>query len=695
MTLIRRFLLILLCFLPAILHSNPETKGFLEDSRRARLKSILAERKIPFEERPLFAEYGSFGTSLHISLPAAAASSGLFILAVPLSFSDDDRRDLPYAFEVALAFIDKARETALSGEEQKIDILVAFLGDEWPALPQETADPRDAEQGAFNTGLRDLYSRLEVPEDTALVYLDMYREAGELVVHHGARKALAPLNLLQGLGQLCDSRGIPYVPAIGSNELYKLALVDGPPVLEFALNRELPALYLRGSGIPMDGTGSPAPGAMLATLLLDYAVSLDIGMENPDYHYLIFRFAGRSFFVPESTTVLFFLTVAALFFLAALVYSVVFRFRLLIQWKIFLKRSWILILFYALLILSLKGAAVVTGIYNPDAGNAAAWSGRSGLFYGTAAAQILFGIALFTLLSPVLDLVYVPRRANFYGSASVILVALEILLAALLDITFIPIFVWAFVCIFLAACVKKPPLIWLCCFLALLLGFSSLRNLIQSGNRRLASLILSGDTPLIFYIALIALPIFTTFKRGILLMTAGPAASGELIPRPLKSPVGIIPRGLFLVITAAILWGSAFYLTRNLLRTPELRTIDDTDGESSYLKVEVRDRILLERRTLGIKVDAWGTPLRFNLYLEEGDEIPLIYAAPMPFRYIEDAPTSIEFILGEEPPNPFTTEIVLPIDCTGVLRVEALYLNTDYRIKIIHRYPIDSASRLP
>jgi hypothetical protein len=98
----------------------------------------------------------------------------------------------------------------------------------------------------------------------------------------------------------------------------------------------------------------------------------------------------------------------------------------------------------------------------------------------------------------------------------------------------------------------------------------------------------------------------------------------------------------------------------------------------------VRDHILLERRTLGITLETRGTPLRFNLYLDAGDEVPLIYAAPMPFRYLGN---TVEFILGEGPPNPFTTEIVLPNDFTGILRAEALYSE---RLKIIRRYPIGS-----
>ena len=429
----RPFILLLLWFLPGLLHG--EAPAFrLEDTRRALLAGLLRERNIPFEERPLFAEYGGFGSSLHVLLPAAPNGTGTFILAVPLSFTGDDHRELPYAFETALAFIDTVREAG-----QRRDILVAFLADEWSALPQG-----DTSAGDPHLGLRDLYSRLELPEDTAMVYLDMYAEAGELVIHHGARRALAPLNLLRGLVRLCDSSGIPYALAVGSNELYKLAWADGPSALTYALNRELPALYLNG--------GPDAPG-VLARALLDYAASLPSpGTESPDYHYLIFQpplNAAWTFFVPEYTTVLIFLVFAALFFLLALVYSVVFRLHLVLQWRVFLNRSWILLMLYILLVLSLMGAALVFRLLTRGAGDSAAgdW-----FVYGTTAAELLFGVALFTFLSPVVNLVYVPRRASFYGSSAVILLGLGILLAAFFDITFIPIFIGAFIFTFLGAC---------------------------------------------------------------------------------------------------------------------------------------------------------------------------------------------------------------------------------------------------
>jgi hypothetical protein len=118
-------------------------------------------------------------------------------------------------------------------------------------------------------------------------------------------------------------------------------------------------------------------------------------------------------------------------------------------------------------------------------------------------------------------------------------------------------------------------------------------------------------------------------------------------------------------------------------------------------------RTFLERRILEITLISRGNPIRFDMYLESADagSPALIYAAPMPFTYTEDGGSfrgnSVEFVLGEGPPNPFTTEIVLPLDFTGSLRAEALYTrwdpsvdtlpppeSGDYALRVIRTLPI-------
>jgi hypothetical protein len=613
-------------------------------------------------------------------------TSGAFILALPLSFTGDDQREFPYAFEAALGFIDRVR-----GEGLQIDAMVAFLGDEWPAL--------QTGQNAPHLGLRDLYSRLELPENTAMIYLDMHKESGGLVVHHGARRALAPLNILKPLAQLCGERQIPYALAVNANELYKLGLAEGPSALEFALKRELPSLYLAGGASPAGGIRD------LDALLFDYARSIEGGTENPDYHYLIFQGPGGLFFMSEYATALLFLAAAALFFFAALTYSVVLRRRLTIQWRVFFKRSWLLLLYWLILVLALKGAALIFQGATRGA-DPALFGGNTLLFYAAAISQLATGASLFIVFSFLGDYIYVPRRSNFYGSSAVILVIVEILLAAYIDITFIPMFMWAFVFTFLAACVRKPVLIRICAALAFFQCGAALWTLIRTGNRRLGFLIFSGNTAFILYIALVSLPFFITLKRAALLRSRAsgePKTTGEFFKRLIKPGILLkraAPRLALLASTGALGLAVCFF-ARNPAAPPVRRTVVEEPESGTILALDVGEHLFLERRILNIALEAPPNPLRFNLFLDgvEGGETPLIYSAPMPFRYVEDpiAPgrSSVEFILGEGPPNPFATEIALPIDFAGFLRAEALYAESKngHQLRIIRRYAVGSISR--
>jgi hypothetical protein len=261
-------------------------------------------------------------------------------------------------------------------------------------------------------------------------------------------------------------------------------------------------------------------------------------------------------------------------------------------------------------------------------------------------------------------------------------------------------FVWAFVFTFAAACFKKPVLIRLCALLAFFMGFAALLTVIQAGNRRLGLFIFSGNTAFILYIALISLPVFITLKRGALLRSRE-TGEEKFLPDILKQMTGpgavlkfTVPRLVLPAAAAAALALSVHFLARSPAPLSGRRVLEDEPESALVLDLDVLDRTFLERRTLNITLSAPGDPLRFNLRLDSaaGGEMPVIYSAPMPFRYIEDSPSrsSIEFILGEGPPNPFATEIVLPAGFAGFLRAEALYLRGEdnYQLSVRRRYPI-------
>jgi hypothetical protein len=313
---------------------------------------------------------------------------------------------------------------------------------------------------------------------------------------------------------------------------------------------------------------------------------------------------------------------------------------------------------------------------------------------GAVAVQITLGVALFSACSPLLNLFKVNQRTIFYGNAAVILVALGILLAALMDITFIPIFIWALFFVLLAAIVRSPPLILLCAAFSSFHALNALWTIYRSRSPRLPDLILSGNLMMILYMAVVVMPFFILIKRA--------EAMGNIDPIPWKKMM--IPRLVFLGAALIAVIGCSVVLPNAAGSRPEWRVIDGARGEE-LLEIQVADQVLLERRILEISLKAPEDPARFEIYLESSDKtapgIPMIYAAPMPFRYVEDSEPqvhgdsgreAVEFVLGDNPGNPFNTEILLPVNFSGYLRAQAVYAEDhDTVLKIIKRVPVGAA----
>ncbi|MDR2101786.1 MAG: hypothetical protein LBP43_04380 [Treponema sp.] len=642
--------------------------GVRERLRREELIRILGERNIPFEERSLFSEYGGFGSSVHVRIPASTAPGDIsFVLAIPLSGTGEEfgapGELVPgeFRFEAALAFIEKIRS-----EKTEINILVAFLGDEVLGLPAEF-------QKRSHIGLEDLYDTLDSPEDTVLWYLDVVKIPRRITVHHGTADTIAPLSILASLPELCAGHHIPHRFAVRFNELYKLRLIDGPPALQFAQSRGINALYITGDGDPLSQTifpsgafsGEPLPAEEFAAMLAAYTADLQISVENPDYHFTIINFWGRTFFVSEPVTLMVFLLAAGMFFFALLIYSILYRHILIIQWQIFIRRSWMLLIFLAFLMITLQGGGLFLS-FLLDRFHISQPSGS----YGDALLKLLMAMVLFSFLNPLPELLSIPRKENFYGNAAVILITLGILMAALLDITLIPLFLWAFLFIFLGAAIKIPLLVYLSALFTPIQAVVACINILNTGSNKLAEIILSGNFFTSFYFAVILLPFMLIFKRGFILSRKGKPS------RPLA--VQLIPRLVLLAGSLGITFFYIGYRAKQPVIEPVRRTITETSADKGILNIRSREISFLERRITEVNLEARGSPVRFDMYLDAvgSGALPVIYSAPMPFEF-SPGRNSIEFILGEGPPNPFSTEIVVPLNFTGFLRVEALYTNWD------------------
>ncbi|MFP3089250.1 hypothetical protein LQZ21_02865 [Treponema sp. TIM-1] len=629
----------------------------LEISRRLALSRLLTEEGIPFEVRSLFTEYGGFGASIVVYLPPKAAAEpdgAVFVLAIPLRSEDEPGEGFPYGLEAGLAFIKKARERDLNRE-----IWVAFLGDEPSRLPP------DLRKGS-HTGLEDLLTLPEDPENTIMFYADFYDPPEKILVHHSGGKTPAPLSLLQPIPGLCASYGVPFTFAVKSNELYKLGVVEGPSVLASSLTYGTPSLYLEGTQEEDGPAGQPIPVELLGDLLLGYTEALDFSAENLDYHYLIFQFRDKTVFVPELITIIILWSLSALGFFIFLIYSIVLRRMLIIQGQIFLRRSWVIVMLFIILFLCLEAAELffsflLSGFALP----------QDHISYGSIIFTLSIALTLFSLIDPLFNRLKIPRRANFYGTAAVILIILGTLIAIFLDITFIPAFMWAFLFTILAALLPfSLPVYVIALIIPLQIAGILLTSMGPAGTG-LPILNRFHQVWLILFIAVAALPSVLIFKR----------ASALAVKRKKTPSLWLISRSILLAGCMGALTFYTYRLSLNPPLPPVRRLITESPDNPSILDVTITGRSFLARRILEINLQAREEPVRFDLYLDSTSDPQPIYAAPMPFihRETENSPfeTTLEFVLGENPPNPFTTDIVLPRTFSGFLRVEALYTRYD------------------
>jgi hypothetical protein len=475
-------------------------------------KKILEDRGIPFTEDFLFSDPeiwdeagdAETGPSLVMRFPGDAGTGAageqyrpppLMAAVFPAETGPAADGGPPYPFRAALALAEQIRARQAGGRGLPGDLLVALLG------------PKDAGQYESRAAgeLASYGGVIGEPENTFLWYMDLAEAPQSLVIHHGTARTMAALDSLRGLPELCRSLGVPCRFAVPFNEMYKLGLAGGPEILRFTQEQGIRALAFSGRRSP--GAGTEISAGDLAALILAYAASLKNPGENSDYHYLIVPPLG---FLSQEQTALLLMLFAAVFFLALLIYLGISRpppARILNFFRCF----WVIPGFFFLFFVSLEGAGLLTSLL------AAEGESRIPLIYGWAAWKLILGLAFFALISIPLGNYRISRRAVFYGRGALLLIILDIFVAAWADICFIPFFTLAFILVLLGTQARQPGLVYLCAGLAPLYGFIAGIFSIRSGYGGLGEMILSSG-PLPTAVMILAfLPFVLLFKRGMIL----------------------------------------------------------------------------------------------------------------------------------------------------------------------------------
>ena len=511
--------LVLIFFLiPAFLNAG-EKENFDKVTR------ALKDNRIPYEERLLLSDYDSLGRSLLVRSPGrndADHTLGTFVFAVPLYAE--------FAVDTALAM------SEMLGSEHSTNIIIAFLGDEPDYI-----------------GLKDLLTLTDMPDDWVLCYFDTDEKPGGFHIRHGRRGYVAPLDIIKPLPPLFKSRGLPWAFRIRFNEIFKLEQVEGPEVLAIT-NKEEISSFVISEDLKYKLPEENVTANNLAELFIEYTAFLNFPVLNADRHYFSFAFPGGDpFYISQGQTAALTLVMAGFFLLLFLVYSVRNDANLFFHFKLFMKYIWIFFIFLPLMIFSIKISGIIYSALC-SALNASFETAN----YGGAGLTFALTALIFFLPSPLLDLFRFPRRSKLYGFSAVLFVIIGMFVAAILDFSYIRLFLWAFFFVFLGAFTSNPILIFACILMVPIFPLGALLNLVEIGSGLIVESFTSSEwrswanwAPA-FQTTLFFLPLFLLGKRATILIQKSKRRGLEIKPNRRYRLIAI-PISIAVILAAMII----------------------------------------------------------------------------------------------------------------------------------------------
>lgn len=590
--------------------------------------------------RPLLANYGGFGTSLQYDI------------------SSHTSRNYDIALLIAVPLYSRVAVSAALK-------LVAVLSDLPPAQPVRIAFLADEQDG--HRGLLDQLDQIEDPEAVVVLYIDVISAGIPLNLYQGSESHISPRQLIEQALSASKRSGIPLVIPQPYNELFRLNLTDSPEPLKLIQRRGFPALYISDSPGPALGTTQTTQDETeLSTTVFAKFLQLLVEGLPPndrtdfDYHYTLLAFNKSYVLIDEKTTVILILLSIFSVTLFFLVYSILFRRKIISHWVVFIRRSWVILLYYGLLLLCLYGSRLLFLGWFIRAGSPAQYSSAVSVIF------LLLWFSLFSLVSPITHTIVIPKRSAFYGHGAVFLLLLGLIIAVAIDIALMPVFLWALFWVFLGSFAHSFSVSLFATILApiqlvVLFIIAITRGTVFNSVFVYPSSVLNS-----LLVSFIALPFILLWKRTSLL-------------RRVKSKN---PKSLHHSYVSRTLFFAAMVLSLFNLRpnSKEEKTVQiDTISNDKPLDfvVDLSSRIFLDQKTLSITLRSQIPLDRYDIVITgTGSEPVHVIESTIPF--INLGPSTVQANLANHPDNPFHIELLLPkdqlvtLDITGVRGTERL-----------------------
>jgi len=593
------------------------------------------------------------------------------LLAVPLDHPSEASRDRDGSISVALALglleAARARQPALT-------LQVLFLGAEFGEGPQ------------YPMGSRLFLRDFTPAEPTMAMYLNLRAVPTRLYVRAGGRGVESPFWLIERTTRALAAAGLFFRVRGNETQIFRIGLTDQPTMIEPYLNAGYPAVSLEGEYGGLPAGGEEAWVASFLAFLEDFGESFRAGIpETWDQHYLFFQV--RSFFFPISEQLYVILLVAVL--AGTLLYSLVSIRRLRRYLRLLGRDFWVLPLYLLFIFLLLFLASWALEGLQRLRNSADLWSHLPLPFL---AFKLAVPLLLFFALLPALRRLRLPLRGGFYSAAALLFLLADIIVLAVINLSFTYYFLWAFACALLFSATSNRVL-KLLAFLAspywilkAVLELFSLpvlrfcRVVLLSklwGNLLLAAVLLPF---ILMYIRLhLVLPWFRISSRrtrrvlsaslfgAILAGLAGffllysPYGPGR--PQPVTAEY-LVDResGQTLVELASPAPLRDLYLLEpgglRVVDTRALRVRRALPPIADLVVPRVTEVGFLDRKNIHLALQPVGEPVRIRLTVSAPEEF-VLYDANFPYQREPDG-RRYTLLIGANPPLPLAVQLTLP-----------------------------------
>lgn len=607
------------------------------------------------------------------------------ILAVPINHPPGIQGELDGSINVALAL---GIVEHISRNTPPLSVKILFLGAEYG----QTAD--------YPMGSR-LFLRDFFPDYRAMcLYLNFKRIPSRLYLRGGARGIEAPYWLLERATGALEETDLFFLIRGNENQIFRIGLTSERTIVEPFLDADYPAVSFEGEYAALDAPQQENWVFSFNLFITEFLKSFSGGIpETWDRHYLFFQARGFYFSISERAYLIILLVVLG----AILTYGLVFTRRLRKYLRILAHNIWALPVFF-LFVFSLLFLStwLIEGILRAR-NMVSLWEELPLLF-------LLFKLAvplamLFILLSVVKRLP-IPRRGSFYSAGALLFLLLDIVVLAVINISFTYYFLWAFSFALLFSAVAYRPLKVLLFLAAPYWIVKTIVELFTLPRLEFCRILLLSKIGGNLLLTVILIPFILMFIRLKFIFPPARITSNKLRSRLTAGAFALILVGL---LTTFFVYSpyreqrpqpiDAVYVIDEVreekfleLSSPApLRNVRALNGDTTisidtrsrfyrlplvnpgeYLETAISSVGFLDRKNVSLSLAPWSEPYRVALSVTSDQEF-VLFDANFPYMRTSGG-KEYTVLIGVNPPLPLDVELTVPRNRAFTVEITLEYL---------------------